>query len=68
METYDEKASDGNDGMVVEDEEDIGPIEAHMTSEVDDVVGSKTKSNEVGGADVIDGKEEKAEEKKRELV
>ena len=52
--------------MVVEDGEDIGHIEAQMTSEVDDVVRSKTKSNKIGGADGIDGKEEKAKEKSKE--
>ena len=65
-ETDDEKASGGNDGMEVEDGEDIGHIEAQMTPEVDNVVGSETKSDDIGGADGTDGKEEKAKEKNKE--
>ena len=42
-ETDDEKASDGNDGIVVEDREENSPIESQMIPEVDDVVKSKAK-------------------------
>ena len=64
--TDDEKPSGGNDGMVVEDREAISHIKAHVISEVDDVVGSKTKSNEVRSADGIDGKEGIAKKKRKE--
>ena len=64
-ETDDEKSSDGNDGMEVEDGEDIGYIEAQMTPEVDDVVGSKTKSDEVVGADRTDENEENPKRKSK---
>ena len=49
--------------MVVDNGEENDPIEAQMTPEVDDIVGSKTKSDKIGGADGIDGKKEKYNKK-----
>ena len=55
-ETDDEKASDCNDGMDIKDGKDNYPNDAQISSEVDDIVGSKTKSEAVGDADGIDKK------------
>ena len=65
-ETDDEKASDVNDGMDVEDGDNNGPIKSQMAPEVGDKVGSKTKSDKIGGAVGTDGKEEKVKEKSKE--
>ena len=54
--TDDEKASDGNDGMDIEDGKDNYPNDAQISSEVDDIVGSQAKSDAAGGANGIDRK------------
>ena len=62
-ETDDEKSSDKNDGMNIEDGKDNDPNDAQISSEVDNIVGSQAKSDAAEGADVIDQKGEMTEKK-----
>ena len=55
-ETDDEKASNENDGMNIEDGKDNDPNDAQISSKVDDIVGSQEKSDAAGGVDGIDWK------------